>query len=316
MTVTDFSRASLLVLNYNGLRLLEGCFDTLGAATNYGRDHDTYLIDNGSSDESIAYTQTRYPWVKIIRAPRNAFLFTYNDIMPQIETEAILLLNNDILVEPDFLPPLLRHLQEPDVFAVNCRVLTGDRVTPQGSRTSGGLHRGLWWYHQLPDIDRVSTAFFALGGQAAFSRSKFMEIGGFDELFWPLYHEDIDLSIRAWRRGWRILYEPASVLYHLGGQTSSNEYKQRELRKIVSQNTFLLQWKNFTSPESQREHKRWLQLRLIKARLQKDKPFLEGYQSALERLPKVYERQKFEAPFHHISEREAFERIMAGIDGV
>ena len=313
---SNLTRASLLVLNYNGVRLLKDCFDTLGAATEYGRAHDTYLVDNGSTDESLTYTETNYPWVRIIRAPRNAFLFTYNDIMPQIETEAVLLLNNDILVEPDFLPPLLEHLHEPDVFAVNCRVLTGDRVTPQGSRTSGGIHRGMWWYNQLPDTDRVTTSFFALGGQAAFSRSKFLEIGGFDELFWPLYHEDIDLSVRAWRRGWRILYEPRSVLYHLGGQTSSNEYKQRELRKIVSQNSFLLQWKNFTSPKSQRDYKRWLTLRLIRARLQKDTPFLEGYESAKERLPKVYERQKIEAPLHRLSEQEAFAKLMAGIDGI
>ena len=83
-------RASLLVLNYNGLRLLEGCFDTLGAATR--RDATMTLpVDNGSTDESLAYTQTRYPWVRNVRAPRNAFLFTYNDIVPTLDTEAVLL---------------------------------------------------------------------------------------------------------------------------------------------------------------------------------------------------------------------------------
>ncbi len=309
-------RSSLLVLNYNGLRLLEGCFSTLGAATRYGHDHDVYLIDNGSTDDSIAYTEHQFPWVRNVRAPRNAFLFTYNDIVPTLDTEAVLLLNNDILVEPDFLPPLLEHLHTPDVFAVNTRVLTGDRVTPQGSRTSGGFHRGLWWYNQLPDIGCTSTCFFALGGQAAFSRSKYLELGGFDELFWPLYHEDIDLSYRAWRRGWRILYEPRSVLYHLGGQTSGAAYKKKQLRAIVDQNTFLLQWKNIDDPQMRREHLAWLPFRLARAAAKGDAPFLKGFAAAWGRRHQMQTRRAAERPLRQISDREAFARIMAGIDGV
>ena len=309
-------RASLLVLNFNGLRLLEGCFSTLGAATRDGRDHDVYLIDNGSTDDSIAYTEHHFPWVRNVRAPRNAFLFTYNDIVPTLDTEAVLLLNNDILVEPDFLPPLLEHLHEPDVFAVNTRVLTGDRVTPQGSRTSGGFHRGLWWYNQLPDIDRTSSCFFALGGQAAFSRSKYLELGGFDELFWPLYHEDIDLSYRAWRRGWRILYEPRSVLYHLGGQTSGTAYKKKQLKAIVDQNTFLLQWKNIDDLQMRRDHLAWLPFRLARAAAKGDTPFLKGFAAAWRRRHQMQTRRTAERSLRRLSDEEAFGRIMAGIDGI
>jgi GT2 family glycosyltransferase len=309
-------RASLLVLNYNGQRLLEGCFDTLGAATRQGRDHAVYLIDNGSTDTSLPYTEARYPWVRIVRAPRNAFLFTYNDIVPTLDTEAILLLNNDILVEPDFIPPLLEPLRQPDVFAVNTRVLTGDRVTPQGSRKEGGYHRGLWWVNALPDTDRTTTCFFALGGQAAFSRQKYLELGGFDELFWPLYHEDIDLSYRAWRRGWRILYEPRSVLYHLGGQTSGSAYKRRQLQTIVTQNTFVLQWKNIDDPALRREHLAWLPLRLARAAATGNGPFLKGFRSALGRRQRIEARRRADAPLRRIPDREVFARVMAEVHGL
>jgi GT2 family glycosyltransferase len=236
--------------------------------------------------------------------------------MASLDTDAVLLLNNDILVEPDFIAPLLVHLKEPDVFAVNTRVLRGDRITPQGSRTSGGYHRGLWWYNQLPDIERTSTCFFALGGQAAFSREKYMQLGGFDELFWPLYHEDIDLSYRAWRRGWRILYEPSSVLYHLGGQTSATKYRLNELKTIVAQNTFLLQWKNIDDLEMRGEHLRWLPLRLLRAMVQRDVCLLRGFLSAARRLPAMERSRVREAPMRLISDRKAFERIMAGITGI
>ena len=281
-----------------------------------GRDHDVYLVDNGSTDESLAYTQTRYPWVRNVRAPRNAFLFTYNDIVPTLDTEAVLLLNNDILVEPDFIAPLLEHLHQPDVFAVNTRVLTGDGKGTQCSRVSAGHYRGLWWFCHKADLDVVSTSLFGWGGQAAFSRSKFLELGGFDELLWPLYHEDIDLSYRAWRRGWRILCEPKSVLYHLGGQTSSSIYKQNELRTIVMQNTFLIQWKNIDDPIMRREHLAWLPMRLARAAAKRDVAFLNGFRLATKRINQMKACRMQQAHLRCIPDNEAFANLMKGIDGI
>jgi len=307
-------RSSLLVLNYNGLRFLDDCFSSLGMATREGRDHDVYLVDNGSTDGSLDYMSKLFPWVKRLCASRNAYGFSYNEVLPQIETEAIILLNNDVIVKPDFIEPLIAHLALPDVFAVNTRILTGDRVTPQGSRTSGGFHHGLWWYKQLADIDRVSTSFF-VPNQCAYSRTKFLELGGFDELFWPLYHEDIDLSYRAWRRGWRILYEPQSVVYHLGGQTSTAKGKIWH-RTVETQNSFLLQWKNFDDPQMRREHLAYLPLRLARAAAQGDTPFLKGFQSACKRRSQMQKQRILEQPLRKISDRDAFARIMDGIDGL
>lgn len=309
-------RSSLLVLNYNGQRLLDGCFGTLGPATGEGARHDVYLIDNGSTDDSIEYTQRRFPWVKCVRAPRNAYLFTYNDIVPTLDTEPVLLLNNDILVEPDFIEPLLEGLAHEEVFAVNSRVLEAATGVGQGSRTAGGYHRGLWWYNQMPDIDRLSTCFFGLGGQAVFSRSKYLELGGFDELFWPLYHEDIDLSYRAWRRGWRVLYEPRSVIHHLGAQTSSKEYKSKELRTVVTQNTLLFQWKNIDDPAMRATHWAWLPLRLARAAATGDMPFLKGFRRAWARRTDAERGRVAQAGQRRISDREAFERMMSEIEGL
>ena len=307
-------RASLLVLNFNGLRLLEGCFSTLGAATRDGRDHDVYLLDNCSTDESIAYAESHFPWVKCVRARRNAFTYSWNELAQELDTEAILLLNNDVTVEPDFIQPLLHDLSLPDVFAVTTRILTADRVTSQGSRTSGGFHRGLWWFNQLPDIERTSTSMFA-PCQSAYSRSKFLELGGLDELFWPMYHEDIDLSYRAWRRGWRILYEPKSVLYHLGGQTRTAK-GQIWHRTVETQNTLLLQWKNIDDPQMRREHLAWLPSRLARAAAKGDTPFLKGFKAAWGRRQQMLERRIAEAPLRCIPDREVFARIMDGIEGI
>ena len=161
---------------------------------------------------------------------------------------------------------------------------------------------------------RLNLFFLRLVGNSI-PRSKFLELGGFDELLWPLYHEDIDLSYRAWRRGWRILYEPKAccttwaVRFRL-------KYKQNELRAIVTQNTFLIQWKNIDDPAMRREHLAWLPSRLARAALTKDLPFLRGVQSALRRTKAMHIAREREAPGRCIPDKEAFARIIAEIEGV
>jgi GT2 family glycosyltransferase len=168
----------------------------------------------------------------------------------------------------------------------------------------------------LPDIQHRSTCFFALGGQAVFSRSKYLEIGGFDELFWPLYHEDIDLSYRAWRRGWRVLYEPRSVIHHLGAQTSSKEYKSDEIRTVVTQNMFLFQWKNIDDPAMRAAHWAWLPLRLARAAVMGDVPFLQGFGRAWARRKYAALARAEQAGQRRVGDAEAFSRMMAEIEGL
>jgi GT2 family glycosyltransferase len=306
-------RASIVVLNYNGLRWLPGCFDSLDAGTDRGRLHDVVMLDNGSDDGSVALMEERFPWVRVWRSTRNDFGHSYNPVVAALDTDAVILLNNDVEVDRGFVEPLVEHLYCDDVFAVVARILLCDRTTPQGSRASGGFHRGLWYYHQLPDVDRVTTTFF-VPNQSAYSRRKYCELGGFDSNFWPLYHEDIELSYRAWRRGWRILYEPRSVIYHFGGQTRSAKGEAWH-RQVVTQNTFLFQWKNIDDPAMRRDHLAWLGPRLARAAAQGDVPFLRGFHAALGRRGRAAAQRTADQPQRFVSDRQAFERIMAGIDG-
>ena len=66
------------------------------------------------------------------------------------------------------------------------------------------------------------------------------EIGSIDPLLWPMYHEDIELSYRAWKRGWRIRYAPDAIAHHRGGHSSKKAFSQRQLRSFVRQNEFVL----------------------------------------------------------------------------
>ena len=59
-----------------------------------------------------------------------------------------------------------------------------------------------------------SIRVFTGGGSSAFDRRKFLELGGFDHLYRPFYYEDTDLGFMAWKRGWKVLYEPGSIVFH------------------------------------------------------------------------------------------------------
>ena len=88
----------------------------------------------------------------------------------------------------------------------------------------------------------------------AVNRLKFLQIGGFDILYYPAYVEDVDLCFRAWRNGWRCIFEPASQVHHREGG-SWKTVKDSSLDAKLLRNSLLFQWLNF--PASAHRIRRW-----------------------------------------------------------
>ncbi len=310
-------RVALLVLNYNGgERLADMVLPGLGCVSNDGEDHDVFFIDNASTDSSCDYVREKYPWVHLVTFDTNLYLYAYNIVCEQLTHRIVYFLNNDIEVDSDLVHGMVPKFYDQNVFAVNTRVLQSDRVTPQGSRTTGGYHRGFWYFTQLDDINLTSSAFFALGGQAAFDRQKFLEIGGFDKLFYPLYHEDIDLSLTAWRRGWTVLYEPSVVIVHEGGTTSNKKYKSFAKRRLIARQSFLLQWKHQTTMTEVMSHFAFLIPRLLRVLFTLDFAYLAGFVDALINVTKVFKSRGEMRTLNLMSATEAFTLIAENINGL
>ena len=310
-------RVALLVLNYNGgERLADMVLSGLGCVSNDGETHDVFFIDNASTDSSCDYVRERYPWVHVVAFDTNLYLYAYNIVCGQLSHRIVYLLNNDIEVDRSLVDGIVPKFSNPDLFAVNARVLQSDRVTPQGSRTTGGFHRGFWYFTQLDDISLTSSAFFALGGQAAFDRQKFLEIGGFDNLYHPLYHEDIDLSLTAWRMGWTVLYEPSVVIVHEGGTTSNKKYKSFAKRRLIARQSFFLQWKHQTTVNEIMLHFVFLIPRLLRVVFTLDFAYFAGFVDALINVSKVLKSRREMRSLNLRSATEAFGSIVENIDGL
>lgn len=210
------------------------------------RDCDEIIVvDNGSSDGSAELLKTQFPQARLIALPRNYGFSIANNIGAlAAKHKIIVLLNNDMKPEKGFLEPMLEHFNDPDVFAVSAKLLRFDGSPDFANRNrlavSGGFISVVC--EQDEEILRFATGpekqFHAPGGGTAFERKKFLALGGFDPIFSPAYFEDVDLSLRALRNGWRIVYEPRSIVWHLGAQTG--QVRPRWFFELLSFRNFWL----------------------------------------------------------------------------
>ncbi len=247
--VPDSRSASVVIPNWNGRDLLEKYLPSVIAAMASNPSNEILLVDNGSTDASADFVRERFPQVTVLALPRNlGFGGGSNAGFRAAKNDIVVLLNSDMRVHPHFLTPLLAAFQGGDTFAVSCQIYLSD---PAKRREETGLTEGSWEAGKLrvshrddPAVDEPFPCFYAGGGSSAFDRSKFLELGGFDHLLAPFYLEDTDLGFLAWKRGWKVLYQPASVVFHEHRGTIGRKFSPAFIQSILNKNYLLFTWKN------------------------------------------------------------------------
>ena len=212
----------VVVLNWNGQAYLSLLLESLQQAkATYERQElgscRLVVLDNPGPTDDAAWIKQHFAAVECIRAPRNDFLYSYNWLLPQLSEPYVVLLNNDLRVDANFLQPLIQpFLTHKDVFATSARSLSWDGESENGAAFCVNGRRGWYWW-QMVTRSTITPTLFAVGGYMAVERAKYIALAGFDPLFFPAYGEDIDLCLRAWERGWPSLYVPGSVVFHHQG---------------------------------------------------------------------------------------------------
>jgi GT2 family glycosyltransferase len=319
---------SIVIPTWNGRHLLERFLPSVLVAADHYRERsgasvEILLVDDGSTDDTALWLARAHPGrVELLIKRRNeGFAHACNTGIAFAHHPAIFLLNNDVEVERDAIAPLVRHLATPDVFAVAC--LTTNYATGEASGVGklGSFARGFLRVHAgyMPRGTHSSDllSIFASGGAAAFSREKLDEIGGFDTLFAPFYWEDVELSYRAWKRGWRVLFEPESRVRHLVSSTIGNRFSSGKVRAIRHRNRLLAHWVHLHDDTLWRSHVRYVALLAALAPLRGDLAFLAGLGQALGRRREALERRARERSAAVRSDQEIlelFERFAARDD--
>jgi O-antigen biosynthesis protein len=245
----DTRAATVVIPNWNGRDLLEKYLPSVIAALSDSPQHEIVLVDNGSDDGSAQFVREHFPQVRVLALESNlGFGGGSNAGFQAARNDIVVLLNSDMSVERDFLQPLLDGFDDDKTFAVACQIFFSD---PHKPREESGLTEG-WWSqgglrvrHRIePAIRQLYPCFYGGGGSCAFDRRKFLELGGFDELLKPFYLEDTDLGYLAWKRGWRVLYQPASVVYHEHRGTIGKRFSEAYIQSVLKKNFLLFTWKN------------------------------------------------------------------------
>ncbi len=238
-------KVAVVIPNWNTQRWLPGCLDGLRAQ--HYRDFRVILVDNGSSDDSVALVQQHYPEVELVSFPENrGFAVAVNAGIRQANSEYIALLNVDTIPQPDWLAGLVQTMEAspPEVGGLASKMLSlsqpeliddaGDTFSWYGSARKRG------WRQPASNHTEAIEVFSACAGAALYRRSFLAEVDGFDETFGS-YLEDIDLGLRGRLMGYRFLFVPTAPILH---QSHGSGLDRSRYVFLMTRNRLLLLFKN------------------------------------------------------------------------
>ena len=220
------SKYAVVIPNLNGENSIEECINSLFSQT---IKNTAIVVENGSTDNSLAILKKNYQDIEIIENSKNlGFAGGVNQGIKKaidLGAEYIALFNNDAIADKNWLKELVEVMHtSPKVGIVAPKLLSSDKkhLDSTGDQyTNWGLPypRGR---RELDDgqYGKPERVFAASGGASLYRVSMLKEIGLFDEDFFA-YYEDVDISFRAQLAGWKVAYEPSSIVYHEIGATSS-----------------------------------------------------------------------------------------------
>lgn len=220
---------AIVILNYNGLALLQAYLPTLLL---YSHGYRIIVVDNASTDGSVDYLRSHFPMVTCMVHDANYGVAKgYNIALQQIKATYYLLLNNDLLVTVDWLKEMLTLMEDdPSIGFCQPKILS---LTQPDQFDYAGAAGGFIDAYGYPfcrgrifnliekdsgQYNDTRAVFWASGACVLVRAKAFHTLGGFDELFFA-HFEEIDLCWRAHLAGWKVYYCGTSTVYHLGGAT-------------------------------------------------------------------------------------------------
>lgn len=261
---------SCIIPSYNGYQLLDKHLPSVVKAM---KDGDFLIIsDDASSDSTVqslvkrfnlelrnetnkdlkynlyqgqATIEKKHLTVLILQHNSNVrFAECVNRAALLCSTPYFFLVNNDVSLHPDSLTILRQQMgSDPDIFAIGCLEYELSESGEKSGKNKVWFERGLFQHSKADEFTSGKTAW-ASGGSSLFSTAKWRELEGFDTQFFPAYWEDTDISWRARKMGWKVLFNQEAVVYHKHETTNTQEFGRTSLKEISWKNAFRFAWKH------------------------------------------------------------------------
>ncbi len=237
------SAISVIIPNYNGKDYIGACLDSL--KTQDFKDFEIIVVDNGSEDGGADQIEQDYREVRLIRLSRNfGFSRAVNEGLKVSKAEFVLLLNSDTKADPGFVGAMYRAVNaDPNIFSAAAKMLQMSQ--PDRIDGAGDLYCALGWAFargkgkKRERYSKASDVFAACAGAAIYRRRMLDEIGWFDEFHFA-YLEDIDMGYRARIMGYRNVYAPDAVVWHMGSAVTGSRYNDFKIRLSARNNMYII----------------------------------------------------------------------------
>ncbi len=286
---------SVVIPCFNGKLLLEKYLPGLLKQLRSSED-EVIIVDDCSTDDTVLFLKQAYPMLKLIESNKNrGFAHTANTGFRAAQHGYVCLLNSDAAPEEGFLPPLLEHFRDDDVFSVSSLELNLPAYQPVPYSVSVDFKFGIFWYKyetSSAPLDDAVPLLFCFGACTVYDKKKFFALGGFDTMLSPFYWEDMDICFRAYKRGWRCLCEFRSRHRHEHQASISKKHSRFFIQTIHWKNRFLFTWKNIRSFRLIIQHLVFLIPELVLLPLMGKPEFSIGFFKALSQFPEAMRQRR------------------------
>lgn len=300
----------VVIPNYNGLALLK---ENLPKVTEQVEEFNgsIIIVDDDSEKkefESLSefVKQLDKNRVTLLRNEKNlGFSSTVNRGIAESNADFVVLLNTDVAPEENFLEPALKDLQsDENLFGVGFM----DKSIEDGKTVFRGRGLARWEHgflvHRRGEVDKTDT-FWISGGSSIVRRDLFEKLSGLDSLYDPFYWEDIDLSYRARKAGYKIKFESKSIVAHKHSEGSIRKnFSGFQIKTIAYRNQFIFVWKNINDLNLTVSHLVWLPYHLVTSILRLNISFPLGFLLAAGKLPGIIVKRSEQKKLYKLSDSD------------
>lgn len=295
-------KISVVIPNFNGRDLL---LKNLPSVIKNFPNSQIIVSDDCSTDDSVKLLKSQFPSITLTVHQKNqGFSSTVNDGVRYAKNPIIVLLNTDVSISKNYTDKIVKHFSNPNIFGVGFQDLSyeNQQVVPRG-RGIGFFDKGILRHSKGENVS--GRTLWISGGSCAINLEKFQKLGGFNEIFNPFYWEDIDLSYRAIKSGWEVLFDTKIVVNHYHDTGSiKKHHTQIKIMQTAARNMYIFSAKNITDKKLLAEFYLGLLIIFIKFLVRFDFTSIVPIIKFIAKLPAIYESREKEKKMYKISDTE------------
>lgn len=276
----------------------------------YMSEYEIIIVDDASDEKIKEQVKKEFPQIIVLENEKNmGFAPTVNKGIYHAHGDFVLLLNSDVkLIHPFHDSYFKRFKDDKDIFAISFmqKERDGSYVGKNRIYFEDGFPK-----HCKSSDHKSGLNGWAEGGSCIIRMDYLKKLGGFSAIYAPFYWEDIDLSYRAYSKGWYVMFDPKIVVEHHHESTVGSFFSKKHVKAIAYRNQFLFTWINMTDAIYSNQHLSSLPKHILKALLRGDMEFLSGMIKALSVFTQVISLRERKKKLQAVSDKEIFQKFAA-----